>query len=299
MPRKLVALILSLSLCLVGYADSLPIDLEDEIEPIEEFPIEIDTLDEFIQSYYTLLDNDEYLRSFPFIQQKLNVLSGVEEPLRGFLNKLMELRSGLRSQVTIYQIGDSHVKSGFFSTTARSSLVKYFETTEGSPTLNYQFSGINGASFYNLLNTSAIFDRAKELKPDLLVISLGTNDAQGTYNDNRFRTELRAFMKKMTDYQGSAAILFTLPPDGDKKGKHNSDIEKVSEEIVAFAREQRHSWWDLGEVMGGRNSISKWLSQGFASRDKIHFSPQGYMLQGYLFYDALMRAYKSHAEEGR
>lgn len=293
MIRKLLVLIVSLSLCLVGYADSLPIDFEEEIEPIDEFPIAVDMLEEFIQSYYALLDSEEYLRGFSFLQIDKNVIANPGESLRGFLYKLMELRSGLRDKVTVYQIGDSHIKSGYFATTARSSLVEFFGAS-----LNYQFSGVNGGSYLNLLNNSTLFAKAADLKPDLLVISLGTNDAQGTYNATRFRSELRNFMDRMRGYQGDAAVLFTLPPDGFKKGKQNADIAKVAAEISDYAFEQGHSVWNLGEVMGGKSSISQWLAKGLASQDRIHFSPQGYMLQGHLFYDALMKAYKLQAEGG-
>ncbi len=40
-------------------------------------------------------------------------------------------------------------------------------------------------------------------------------------------------------------------------------------------------------------------AQNFASQDLVHFSPKGYILQGYLFRDALMRAYKESAESPR
>lgn len=301
MLRKLLTCLVCLALCRLTALDSLPIDLTTEIEQVEEFPIAIDTLEEFIQSYYSLLDSEEYLKSFPFIRQNKNIIQNCDDSPDGFLYKLLELRSGIRNSVTIFQIGDSHVKPGFFSTTARSSLIEYFESNESgsSPTLNYQFKGIIGASFLNLQSNDAIFKRCRELNPDLIIISLGTNDAQGTYNAARFRGELRAFMNKLKDFQGAATILFTLPPDGNKQGKHNADIEKVNNEIIDFARDAGYAWWDLAEVMGGKNSISKWRTQDFASQDLIHFSPKGYMLQGYLFYNALMKAYKDLAGAGR
>ncbi len=279
----------------------MPIDLINEIEQTEEFPIAVDTLEEFIQSYYALLDSDEYLKSFSFIKQSKNVIPDSDELMGAFLYKLMELRSGIRDRVTIFQFGDSHIKPGFFSTTARSSLIKYFGVAANgsSPTLNYQFMGVNGGSFQNLLGNDAIFNRCKELKPDLLVVSLGTNDSQGTYNATRFRGELLAFMNKMKDYQGEATVIFTLPPDGNKFGKHNSDITKVSDEICDYAKDNNYATWNLAEVMGGKGSISKWRAQDFASKDFLHFSPKGYMLQGYLFYTAIMQAYKSQAESGK
>lgn len=278
-------------------AFELPIDLENEIEPIEEYPIEIDALDEFIFSYYALLDNADYLGGFSFIKRDSNLIE-YPQNLAPFLLKLMELRNGLREEVTIYQIGDSHIKPGYLSTTARSKLMEYFiiPSDSLSPTLSYQFKGINGASFNNLLPNFAIFSRCSELKPDLIIISLGTNDAQGRYDASRFRKELNAFMAKVEQYRGDALILFSLPADSHKQGGHNYDIAKVSDEIRAYAKNHGNSCWDLATVMGGRGSISKWRAENFASQDNVHFSPQGYMLQGYLFYDALMKAYIDYAE---
>lgn len=301
MLRKLLTCLICLALCRLTALDSLPIDLSTEIEQVEEFPIGIDTLEEFIQSYYSLLDSEEYLKSFSFIRQNKNNIQNASGSLSAFLYKLLELRSGIRDSVSIYQIGDSHIKPGFFSTTARSSLIEYFEagTAGSASTLSYQFKGIIGASFQNLLANDAIFKRCRELKPDLIIISLGTNDAQGNYNAARFRGELRAFMNKLKAFQSTATVLFTLPPDGHKQGRHNADIEKVSDEIASFAKDEGYAWWDLAEVMGGKNSISKWRAQDFASKDLIHFSPKGYMLQGHLFYNALMKAYKDLAEAGR
>jgi lysophospholipase L1-like esterase len=103
----------------------------------------------------------------------------------------------------------------------------------------------------------------------------------------------------MKGYQSDAVVLFTLPPDGNKFGKHNSDIAKVSDEICDFAKANHYATWNLAEVMGGKSSISKWRTQDLASKDFLHFSPKGYMLQGYLLYAALMKAYKNQAEAGR
>jgi lysophospholipase L1-like esterase len=284
----------------IASAQDLPIDVENEIEPIEEFPIEVDALDEFIQSYYALLDNAEYLDGFNFIKHKDNNIEDAAN-LYPFLYKLMELRSGIRRQVTIFQFGDSHIKPGFFSTTTRSALTEYFCPTgeSFSPILSYQFKGVNGGSFQNLLGNQDIIGRCRELKPDLIVVSLGTNDAQGIYSAPRFRTQLETFMSALKECQGEAEIVFTLPPDTNKKGKHNADVAKVSDEIREYAKANGHACWDLAAVMGGYGTIRKWRSQDFASKDMIHFSPKGYMLQGYLFYDALMRAYKTYAENSR
>lgn len=297
-PGFLMLIVLCGICCCSAANNSLPGEWMDEIEIIQEFPVEIDSLDEFIQSYYELLDSENYLRQFKFLDHKDNQINNIQKPLADFFSKLMELRSGINQSLCIYQIGDSHIKPGYFSTTVKSSLHSFFQG-EGSSSLadiQYHFSGINGASFLNLTPNDAIFERIHSLQPDLIIISLGTNDAQGNYDARRFKNSMLGFMQRVFESKAHPAIIFTLPSDSSKNNKHNSNVAKVCSEIKSYAKAEGFAWWDLYDVMGGSRSISKWRSFDLASKDLIHFSPKGYMLQGHLFYNALIRAYKSMTE---
>jgi hypothetical protein len=44
--------------------------------------------------------------------------------------------------------------------------------------------------------------------------------------------------------------------------------------------------------MGGKNSILEWQKESLARRDLIHFTKEGYELQGKLLYEALMHHYE-------
>jgi len=297
-----VALLISMGFGgLIAMSEPLPVDVGDEIEIISEFPVEVDSLEEFIQSYYELLDSESYLKQFRFLDTKANHLENHEELLNPFFGKLMAIRNGSPQPVKILQIGDSHVKPGYFSTTVRGSLLNFFQPglAIDDAAIQYHFKGINGASFSNLTPNYAIFDKIRELQPDLLIISLGTNDAQGNYNAARFRGEMQGFMTRLLDAHPNPTLLFTLPGDCSKNGKHNSNVSKLGSEIKDYAKARGFAWWDLFEVMGGNRSVNKWKAQDLASKDLIHFSPKGYMLQGYLFYHALMSAYKDLAEGSR
>ncbi len=278
--------------------DELPIDLATELELIDEFPVPVDSLEEFIQSYYALLDSDTYIRTFAFIDQNANVIHNAAPKLNSFFGKLMRLRNGATDPVSIFQIGDSHIKPGYFSTTARTSLLKFFEPDVSweNAHLRYQFYGVIGASFLNLAPNEGVFTRLREQKPDLVVISLGTNDAQGRYNAENFRKSMQNFMAKLLAAHPDAVVLFTLPADSFKSGTHNPDVAKVGAEIIDYAIGKGYAWWDMYAVMGGKNSIREWRRRDLASQDFVHFSPQGYMLQGALFYHALIHGYKRLSE---
>jgi len=404
-------------------------DTDDYVNDLfseEEYPSDMDTLEEFIQSYYLLLDSDEYLQRFKFIHTDKNLFAGDAKALKGFYEKLLELRSGLRSKVSIFQLGDSHIQSGYFSGTARSSLQKYYgnagrglvfplriagtnqpddyrisssggfsrisserglcgyvlsgndgasldiatnnfygndnsftklsmisslpglrlvvnndlESAESydlklgeylystaswnAPTRNVHMAlkgdnsriyalmleneqpglllhstGVNGAGFYNLCDQDLLFQQIGMLNPDLIVLSLGTNDAQGNYRNEVFSSNLNSFMNNLRRSNPNTPVLFTLPPDSQKRGKHNSDLGKVDKTIVDYAKSHNCAWWDLSEMMGGSNSILKWRSEQMASKDLLHYTPKGYMLQGYLFYQAFMKSYKNFSEKSR
>jgi len=393
----------------------------DELFSEEEYPPDMDTLEEFIQSYYLLLDSNEYLNKFKYINQDKNLLHNDSSPLKGFYEKLMQLRSGLRDRVSIYQIGDSHMQSGYFPGTARSSLQKYFGNagrglvfplrtagtnqpddyrisssgglsrnnsargicgyalnTNSSPSLEittnnffntdnsfnkisvisskpglsasvkqspsstidlywrdyrscsvtwdkpltnvnlslsgepstlyglmlertqpgllYHSAGINGAGFYTLLDSPHLFDQIGILNPDLIIISLGTNDAQGRYRNDQFSSNLNKFMQLLRKGNPDTPVLFTLPPDSNKQGKHNSDLGKLEKTLVDYAKNNNCAWWTLSEVMGGKGSVGKWRTEQMASKDLLHYTPKGYMLQGYLFYQAIIKSYKKYSE---
>lgn len=410
-------LILSSSSAEETIDDGFPADLFSE----DEYPPDLDMLEEFIQSYYLLLESNEYLDRFKFINYSKNELNDPDGALLPFFRKLLELRSGLRDRVTIYQLGDSHIQSGYFSGTARSSLQQYFgnagrglvfplrlagtnqpddykvsnsngftrdasargisgynlgignkaslqistndffgldskfnkisalmEANAGTmevslqdvtrldlavgkykysslswkqpvssasvniegenstlfglmlekdqPGLLFHSAGVNGAGFYNMVDSSRLFEQLDLLNPDLIVISLGTNDAQGTYRKNVFEQNLNRFMEMLKTNCPAIPVVFTLPPDSHKRGKHNADLAKVEDVLIDYAKDNNCAWWNLGEVMGGKNSVSKWRKEQMASKDLLHYTPKGYMLQGYLFYQALVKAYKGYSE---
>jgi len=397
-------------------------DISDNFSE-EEYPSDMDTLEEFIQSYYLLLDSNEYLTKYKFINPEKNLFRGDTKALKGFYEKLLELRSGLRNRVSIYQIGDSHIQSGYFPGTARSSLQKYFgnagrglvfplrlagtnqpddfkfsvstgfsridserglcgyalmardgaatqlstnnfygldnsfnklsmisslpglkakvdlpdESPKGFeaklgdyyystvawgqplssvklslqgessklyamlvendlPGLLFHSTGMNGAGFYNLMDKPQLFQQIGMLNSDLIVISLGTNDAQGNYRNEVFKANLQRFMELLRASNPNTPVLFTLPPDSNKRGKHNGDLAKVEKAIIEYAKDNDCAWWNLSDVMGGNGSVQKWRNQQMAAHDLLHYTPKGYMLQGYLFYQALIKSYKRFSE---
>jgi len=49
--------------------------------------------------------------------------------------------------------------------------------------------------------------------------------------------------------------------------------------------------WDLYRTTNGYGSCYSWFSKNLMRPDKIHFTADGYRLQGQLFFNALAKAY--------
>ena len=68
--------------------------------------------------------------------------------------------------------------------------------------------------------------------------------------------------------------------------------------IYKIAEKRNCAVWDLYEVMGGFTSMKLWLKAGLATNDKIHFSTNGYTLQGDLLFNAFLSAYDKNIDSG-
>jgi hypothetical protein len=49
--------------------------------------------------------------------------------------------------------------------------------------------------------------------------------------------------------------------------------------------------FDQYDIMGGAQSMALWEKAGLAQKDKVHFTKNGYILMGDLFYVAFQNAY--------
>ena len=64
--------------------------------------------------------------------------------------------------------------------------------------------------------------------------------------------------------------------------------------MFRLAEELDSGVWDMYSVMGGLNSIVLWERNRLAQRDKVHFTREGYLLLGDLFFNALARDFEEY-----
>ncbi len=165
-----------------------------------------------------------------------------------------------------------------------------------NPGLIYHAIGLNGA-FTKSFNKSVLFtQQLRALEPDLVIVSLGTND--NFLPENRYciyciKDNLRTLLDNIRASKPGVSILLVTPGDFYlKNGSHNSNNNTYRNAIFELADEYSCGVWDFNEVMGGNYSIKCWAEQGLARTDYIHYSKKGYEVQGQLLYRAIMDAYE-------
>ena len=163
----------------------------------------------------------------------------------------------------------------------------------------YHSAGVNGASFKSFNQSRYFPSQLGFLKPDLVIISLGSNDvSEITFTRKGYSGQMEAFLAMIRENCPEADILFTIPPDfGSPKNKLiREKILTARDVIIAYCRQHNHAYWDFFMIMGGQGSIGRWQSRSLAQKDMIHFTRAGYEQQGDMFFDALIRGFEKYGK---
>lgn len=218
------------------------------------------------------------------------------------------------NSVKVMQIGDSHVKGNFLPRSLESTLKRYF------PSVDFSYYGINGAWAKRFYEYDMI-NRVSAERPDLVVISFGTNEAHGATIDERAHAETMDMLtQRISERCPGVCFIFTTPPgsyisqrtgsyttgSGRRKRTHyrttkvpNQNTANVARSIVNYCRNRKFAAWDIFTIAGGSTSaFSNWKDAGYMNFDLVHYLAPGYNLQGKLLGEAIYKAYQSTALSG-
>jgi lysophospholipase L1-like esterase len=160
----------------------------------------------------------------------------------------------------------------------------------------YHSIGVNGAKFSDYTRSKYFARQTRELMPDLIVLSFGTNEAQAKLNPTLLRRQMEELTQQLLSQWPHAQILLTTPADSYLRGKgFNPNMPDVAATIKGFAADKGYAVWDLFNMSGGENSAEAWKTRGLMSQDSVHYSKTGYAVQGKLLYQAIIKAYNEAA----
>ncbi|MEG1546338.1 MAG: GDSL-type esterase/lipase family protein [Bacteroides sp.] len=238
-----------------------------------------------------------------------NIIDGAQN-LRAFFDKLRDKQQPIR----IVHIGDSHVRGYAFPLTIRHHFERDFghEATypdtityttpvglareTGLPGVVYHAIGINGATCSNFANVLQVQEIAN-LKPDLLILSFGTNESGRGFQSAAHQQRLAHFISMLQNSCPRVNILFTTPPGSylRRSKRVNPYTALVAKSINDFAQSNDMATWNLYRIMGGnQQACNNWSAGAYMRPDHIHYTVEGYQLQGNLLYEALIKAYNDY-----
>ncbi len=176
--------------------------------------------------------------------------------------------------------------------------------------VEYSAIGNNGATYskYNELGTMGRELRA--LSPQLVIISLGANEAFGKVSDDEFYTQIHRMVTDIQTHNPQTQILLVTPQECQRttrvrrgRGKRrrwvksysiNVNIDRLRRVILRYGQDHNIATYDWYDVAGGGGSSATWLTKGLMKNDRIHNTWAGYDLQGSLLYDALIDTIDRH-----
>lgn len=156
----------------------------------------------------------------------------------------------------------------------------------------YHSIGVNGAKASDYNKYPLFFEQLPALKPDLIIISLGTNESFDKMTNDEYLQQLNLFLANIKEKNPDVAILMMTPPPSLFKRRYpNTFAAGYAKQILMQETEKNYASWDLYSEMGGLFSVNRNAAKGLLSADKVHYSKAGYEKQGAMFSESFLQAY--------
>lgn len=251
---------------------------------------------------------------------KIEQLDELEEPFR-FI-RLYVTGAGLSVEQAVYNMGwipftiDDQRTEGYYDIFLDRE-VPWIELTLHSddfptlggtmlsaekPGLFYHTIGNNGATYASYNQIDNIGEQISTLYPDLIIISLGTNEAFGRLDATDFYNSVHRLLGEIQRSNPEAKVLLTTPKECRRRASRRArrrgakaytvveNCRNVRNILLDYCREHRIPVYDWYEVAGGDGASSQWIDSSLLGRDGVHDTATGYNMAGKLMATALKSA---------
>lgn len=247
------------------------------------------------------LPNEEMLNINRFFNE-----IGNKEKLQPLFQKLVNCNEQ-SCMISVLHLGDSHVKSKYYSRSLEAALNAMFnqqehlyklnDTTVARKTyfFNLQEYAFVGTRFQNYYRSAPFEKYLAANQPDLLIVSLGTNDAYSGVSISVMNTQMQELIDLVKKASPNSVLLFTTPPDELKPintRDGGSRLEQVRQAIIQNCIADTIPYWNLYYVMGGMGTMRAWKRWGFATADDVHYTGNGYTIFGRLLAESIFGYYQ-------
>ena len=181
-----------------------------------------------------------------------------------------------------------------------------FDLRNDSNGVLYHAIGNNGAACASYSKVPEFGKSISALSPDLIILSLGTNESFGRLDAKTFTSQLSQLVTQLKQQNPEAKFLLVTPSECQKsvsgsassrRGKKSARSYQINENVVLvrnlileFARKNHIPVYDFYAIAGGEGASNDWLRENLLNTDRIHRTWAGYRLDGTLMYQALTDA---------
>ena len=162
--------------------------------------------------------------------------------------------------------------------------------------IQYHVVGINGAHYADYNHSPVFFAEMPLLQPDVIFVSLGTNEGVNSRVSEKVVVDEVDKMVSNIRAQGVIAPIVIITPFDNfyRRKKFNPYLKVVRNGLLAAAEKNNIACMDMYDISGGYGSAAEWRRRGLITADRIHYTVQGYTLQGKMIYNTLINSYSKY-----
>lgn len=156
------------------------------------------------------------------------------------------------------------------------------ETPTGVIVDNIPMRGCSG-NIFTKIDSTQLSDFYRETNTRLIILQFGGNMIPQTENPSTISGYVRSTLRQQIRYiracAPQASILFIGPSDMST----NIDGQMATYPLVPYmdkllkkmAAEEQIAYWSMYDAMGGKDSMVRWVENGLAGSDYVHFTRSG------------------------
>lgn len=157
----------------------------------------------------------------------------------------------------------------------------------------YHSLGVGAAPFRSILNIEELEKHAVILNPDLVILDFGTNDILfKNAIDDKLSEQIEKSIERFRAINPDILIVLTSTQDLFYKKKFITAGISFRNLIDSLAKKNDCLFWNWYDLSGGFGTIKTWNELGYAKKDGIHLTHEGYKIKGKLLFNSLMNTLK-------
>jgi len=158
--------------------------------------------------------------------------------------------------------------------------------------LIYHNIGVVGSKASDFNGNPLFFEQLSVLQPDLVIISLGTNESYDDITVENYIEQMELFINNIRKLCQNVPVLVTTPPISLLRDKKFNKY--ILEYTHALLKKDNFALWDLYSFLDGLMGPEKDLAAIKITGDDVHYTYEGYIYQGAAFAKNFLSEYEHY-----